>query len=62
MGRGTRTYIMDPNPTQELASVIQDPLFLVFMDLIKSYENLDRGQILKTLERYGLGRGKFGAC
>ena len=33
----------------------QDPLFLVFLNLIKAYDNLDYGRILKTLERYRAG-------
>ena len=38
-----------------LVSLDQDPLFLVFLDLRKSYHNLDHGRLLKTLERYGVG-------
>ena len=33
----------------------QDLLLLVFLDLRKSYDNLDRGCLLKTLEVYGVG-------
>ena len=36
-----RTAIMELNLEQELASVDQDPLFLVFLDLRKAYESLD---------------------
>ena len=49
------TDIMYLKLAQEMASVDQDPLLLVSMDLIKSYKNLDRGQLLKTLEGYGAG-------
>ena len=54
-GRGMGTDIMYLKLAQEMASVDQDPLLLVSMDLIKSYKNLDRGQLLKTLEGYGAG-------
>ena len=36
-----------------MASVDQEPLLLVFLDLMRSYDNLDRGQLLKTFEGYG---------
>ena len=39
----------------DLASVDQDPLSLVLLDLIKLYDNLDCGRLLKTLEGYGAG-------
>ena len=54
-GRRTGAAIMELNPAQELESVDQDPLFLVFLDLIKEYDNLDHDWILKTLEGYGTG-------
>ena len=40
-GRGTGTAIMEIKPAQELASVEQDPLLLVFLDLRKAYDKLD---------------------
>ena len=46
---------MDIKLAQELTSVDQDPIFLVFLDLQKAYGTLDRGSILKTLEGYGAG-------
>ena len=33
----------------------QDPLFLIFLELRKSYNTLDRGCFLITLEGYGAG-------
>ena len=53
MGRGKWTAIMKLNLAQELASVDQKPLFLVFLDLRKTYDNQYCGRLLKTLERYG---------
>ena len=44
----------------ELASVEQYHLFLVLLDLSKSYKNMDRGQILKTLVGFGAGPNMWG--
>ena len=41
-------------------SIEQDPLFLVFLDLPKSYNTLDHGRILHTLEGYGTGLKMWG--
>ena len=58
--RGTWTTILELNLAQDLASVYQDPLLLVFLDLRKAYDNLDRDLLLKTLEEYRSGP-KIGA-
>ena len=42
---------------QELVSIHQEPLFLIFLDLRKTYENMDRDRLLITLEGYGAGPG-----
>ena len=47
---------MELKPDQELESVDQDPLLLVFLDLRKAYDNLDWGRLLNTLEGYGVGQ------
>ena len=47
--------IMDLNMTQDLAIIDQDLLLLVFQDLCKAYNTLDRRQHLQTLEGYGAG-------
>ena len=47
--------ILELKLTQELAIIDQYPLLLLFLDLCKSYETLDRGHLLTTLERYGAG-------
>ena len=49
------TAIMDLKIAQELASVEQYPLFLVFLDIRKACDNLDRGWLLQTLVGYGEG-------
>ena len=54
-GGETGTAIMELKIMQELACVDQDPIFLVFLDLRKAYDNLDRGRLLNTLEGYGAG-------
>ena len=53
--RGTRTAITELKISQELVSMYQDSLFLVFLDLRKAYDNLDHSRILKTLEGYRSG-------
>ena len=52
-GRGTGTAIIDLDPAQELASVDHDPIFLVFLELRKSYNTVDRELRIQTLEEYG---------
>ena len=54
-GRGMGAYIMELTSAQDLVSVYQAPLFLVLLGLIKSYDNLDHGRLLKTLEGYRVG-------
>ena len=44
---------MDLKLAQELASVDQHPLFLVLLELSKTYDNLDWGRLLKSLEGHG---------
>ena len=53
--RGMGTDILKLKLSQELTSLNQDPLFLVFLDLHKSYDTVDWGRLLKTLEGYGAG-------
>ena len=53
--RGTGTAIMENNMAQDLSSIDQDPLFLVFLYLRKAYDNLYYGRILHTLEGYRSG-------
>ena len=53
--RETGTAIIKLKLAQEMESVDQEPLFWVLLDLRKSYDNLDRGRLMKTLEGYGSG-------
>ena len=55
VGVGMGKNIMELNRSQDMESVDQDPLFLVFLDLRRAYDNLFCGLILKTLEGCGVG-------
>ena len=52
--RGTGTAIMDLNLAQELSRVDCDLLFMVFLELSKAYDTVDRYCLIQTLERYGV--------
>ena len=41
--------------TKELASVEQDPLFLVFLDLSKAKNTVDLGHLISDMEGYDAG-------
>ena len=53
--RGMRTAIIELFFPQELASIDQDTLCLVYLDLRKAYDTVDRDRLLITLEGYGAG-------
>ena len=53
--REARTDIIELKLTQDLAIVHQDPLFLVFFDLQKAYDTVNRDFMIYTLEGYGAG-------
>ena len=52
-GRGTGMEIFELNISQELASMDQDSLFMVLIELKKAYDTVYRGRLLKILEGYG---------
>ena len=54
-GRGTGTAVTELKIARELASIYQDPLFLLFMDLRKDYNTVDWDCLIITLEGYGAG-------
>jgi len=53
--RGTCTAIMEAKLLAQLRCRIDEPLFMVFVDLKKAYYSLDREQAMRILERYGVG-------
>ena len=52
---GAGNSIMEIKIAQELSSVDQDPLLLLFLQLRKAYTNLEQGKLLQTLKGYGVG-------
>ena len=52
-GRGMGKAILELKMMQDLDSVDQDSLFLVFLDPKKAYDNVYSGRLLKTLDGYG---------
>ena len=54
-GRGPVTDILELKLNQELISIDQDPIFLMFLDLRKEYVTLNLVRILMTMESYGAG-------
>lgn len=54
-GRGTGTAIMEAKLLMQLYCRQDDPLYMVFIDLKKAYNTLDRDRALNILEAYGVG-------
>ena len=54
--RGTGTSILKVKLVQQLAGILQKPLFQVFLDVKKSYDSLDQTQCMKILRGNGLGK------
>ena len=48
-GRGMGTETMELNISQDLSSVDQYPLLVVFLELRKTYNTVDRGRLVRTL-------------
>ena len=55
-GRGKGTATMELKITQDITSVYQDPLFLAFLELRKSYDMVNHSCLIRTLEGYSAGR------
>ena len=53
--RGTETAIMELKIAQELTRMDHKILFLIFLELSKAYNNVDRGRLIWTLEGYCVG-------
>lgn len=54
-GRGTGTAIMEAKLLMQLHSRSDKPLYMIFLDLKKAYDTLDRSQAMRILEGYGVG-------
>ena len=46
---------MEAKLEQQLAGIVHNPLFQVFIDVRKAYNSLGRGRCMKILRGYGLG-------
>ena len=46
---------MELNLSQEISRVDHNSLFLVFLDLGKAYDTVDRGRLIWDLGGYGVG-------
>ena len=54
-GRGTGTATLDAKLLQQLASMREEVLYVIFLDLTKAYDALDRLRSLEILKGYGVG-------
>ena len=53
-GCGTGTATLEANLIQHLAALREEVLYVIFLDLHKSYESLDISRCLEILEGYGV--------
>ena len=53
-GRGTGTAIIETKLLMQLAQRTNKPLHMIFLDLKKAYDTLDRDRTMKILEGYGI--------
>ena len=51
-GRGTGTATLEAKLLQQLAALREEVLYVIFLDLHKAYETLDRSRCLEILEGY----------
>ena len=54
-GRGTRTATLEAKLIQQLSDMRKEVLYVIFQDLTKAYDALDRSRCLEILEGYGVG-------
>ena len=55
-GRGTGTATLEVKLLQQIAAMREEVLYVIFLDLTKAYEALDRSRSLEILEGYGVGK------
>ena len=53
--RGTGTALIEAKLRMQLTMRTRTPLFMIFLDLKKAYDTLDRTQAIRILEGYGVG-------
>ena len=54
-GRGTGTTTLEAKLLQQLAALREEVLYVIFLDLRKAYDALDKSRCLEILEGYGVG-------
>ena len=54
-GRGTSTTTLEAKLIQQLAALKEEALYVIFLDLHKEYDPLDRSRCLDILEGFGVG-------
>ena len=54
-GHGTGTATLKAKLLQQLAAMREEVLYVIFLDLTKPYDALDRSRCLEILEGYGVG-------
>ena len=53
-GRGTGTATLEDKLLQQLAAMREEVLYMIFLDLTKAYDALDRSRSLEILKGYGV--------
>ena len=54
-GSGTGTATLEAKLLQKLAALREEVLYVIFLDLHKVYDDLDRSRCLDIMEGYGVG-------
>ena len=54
-GRSTGTATLEAKLLQQLAAMKEEVLYVIFLDLTKAYDALDRSRTLEILKGYGVG-------
>ena len=55
-GLGTGTTTLEAKLLQQLAALKEEVLYVIFLDLTKAYDALDRSRCLEILEGYSIGQ------
>ena len=54
-GRGTGTATLEAKLLQQLAALREEVMYVIFLDLHKAYDAMDRSRCLEILEVYDVG-------